>query len=195
MIGLEAPNFKKTAVLVDEIIEIDSHAYRGKYLVLFFYPLDFTFVCPTELHEFQKLLEDFRNLNAEVVGCSVDSQFCHKAWLSTEKKDGGIKGIKYPLISDVGGDISRLYGVLAPNNISYRGTFIIDKSGFIRHMIINDLPLGRNPSETLRTLEALIHVETNGEVCPANWNKTKRAMKPNDTGLKEYFSHSNDVGK
>lgn len=187
LVGKKAPNFKAKAVFSNEIKDIKLDDYLGKYVVLFFYPLDFTFVCPTELHAFQERLEDFKKLNAVVLGCSVDSHFSHKAWLDTPKDKGGIQGIQYGIISDLGGKIAKEYDVLADEDIAYRGLFLIDKEGIVRHQLVNDLPLGRSVEEALRMLEALQHVEKHGEVCPANWNKDKAAMKPTHEGVSDYL--------
>ncbi len=187
LVGKKAPNFKAKAVFSNEIKDIKLDDYLGKYVVLFFYPLDFTFVCPTELHAFQARLEDFKKLNAVVLGCSVDSHFSHKAWLDTPKDKGGIQGIQYGIISDLGGKIAKEYDVLADEDIAYRGLFLIDKEGIVRHQLVNDLPLGRSVEEALRMLEALQHVEKHGEVCPANWNKDKPAMKPTHESTSDYL--------
>lgn len=175
-IGQKAPDFKATTVFGKSFKEISLEDYKGKYVVLFFYPLDFTFVCPTELHAFQEHYTAFKNAGAEVLACSVDSPYCHQAWLETPKEKGGIAGIEYGLIADIGGKIAEQFGVLSPGGVAYRGLFLMDKEGIIRHMLINDLPLGRSVPEALRTLEALQHVETVGEVCPANWTKGADAI-------------------
>ncbi len=188
LVGKTAPSFKVTAVFKGEFKEISLEDYRGKYVVLFFYPLDFTFVCPTELHAFQEKLNEFEKLNTIVLGCSVDSQFSHKAWLSTPKEKGGIQGIEYGLIADLGGKVAKDYDVLNDENIAYRGLFLIDQQGVVRHQLVNDLPLGRSVTETLRVLEALQHVETHGEVCPADWNKNQTAIKPTLESVSSYLS-------
>jgi peroxiredoxin (alkyl hydroperoxide reductase subunit C) len=162
--------------------------YRGKYVVLFFYPLDFTFVCPTELHAFEDKLDDFKKRNVTVLACSVDSKFSHLAWLRTPRNQGGIQGVTYPLLSDINKDVSRAYDVLAEEaGISYRGLFLIDKEGVVRYQVVNDLGLGRNVEEVLRMVDALQFTEEFGEVCPANWNKGDKTMKPSEEGLKEFF--------
>lgn len=178
LVGKKAPNFKSTAVFKEEFKDISLSDYAGKYVVLFFYPLDFTFVCPTELHAFQKQLSAFEKLGAVVLGCSVDSHFSHKAWLATPKEKGGIQGIEYGLIADLGGKIAKEYDVLSDEGIAYRGLFLIDQQGIVRHQLVNDLPLGRSVAEAVRVLEALQHVEKHGEVCPADWNKEKAAISP-----------------
>ncbi len=188
LVGKTAPSFKVTAVFKGEFKEISLEDYLGKYVVLFFYPLDFTFVCPTELHAFQEKLNEFEKLNTIVLGCSVDSQFSHKAWLSTPKEKGGIQGIEYGLIADLGGKVAKDYDVLNDENIAYRGLFLIDQQGVVRHQLVNDLPLGRSVTETLRVLEALQHVETHGEVCPADWNKNQTAIKPTLESVSSYLS-------
>ena len=188
LVGKTAPSFKVTAVFKGEFKEISLEDYLGKYVVLFFYPRDFTFVCPTELHAFQEKLNEFEKLNTIVLGCSVDSQFSHKAWLSTPKEKGGIQGIEYGLIADLGGKVAKDYDVLNDENIAYRGLFLIDQQGVVRHQLVNDLPLGRSVTETLRVLEALQHVETHGEVCPADWNKNQTAIKPTLESVSSYLS-------
>ncbi|WP_321517268.1 peroxiredoxin [uncultured Bacteroides sp.] len=206
LIGKKAPKFSASAVVDgNKIVDNFSLAqYEGnKYVVFFFYPMDFTFVCPTELHAFQEKLEEFEKRNVAVVGCSVDSQFSHLAWLNTPKKDGGIQGVKYPIIADFSKSISESFGVLAgayaPDEngnwvcegapVAYRGLFLIDKNGLVRHSVINDLPLGRNVDEALRMVDALQHFEEYGEVCPANWSKGKDAMKATEEGVADYLSN------
>lgn len=189
LVGKQAPDFKTKAVVKGQIIDdfCLSH-YRGKYTILFFYPLDFTFVCPTELHAFQDRLAEFEMRNAQIIGCSIDSCYSHYAWLNTPKNKGGIQGVTYPLVADLNKSISHAYDVLIPNEgIAYRGLFLIDKVGMVRHQVINDLPLGRSVEETLRILDALIFFETHGEVCPANWQKGHQSMKPTHEGLETYF--------
>ncbi len=189
LVGKKAPAFKTKAVVGNKVIDLSLEEMKGRYVVLFFYPLDFTFVCPTELHAFQERLEEFRARNCEVVGCSVDSHFSHFAWLRTPKAQGGIEGIKYPLVSDIHKTIARDYDVLnGEEGVAYRGLFLIDGAGIVRHQIVNDLPLGRSVDEAIRMLDALLFFEENGEVCPANWAKGERGMTPNDQGLKSYFS-------
>ncbi|MCX6117711.1 MAG: peroxiredoxin, partial [Proteobacteria bacterium] len=184
----KAPEFKAEAVVGGEFKSVSLSDYKGKYVVMFFYPLDFTFVCPTELHAFQEKLSAFKSLNCEVIGVSVDSQFSHFAWLNTPREDGGIKGVTYTLVSDINKTISRDYDVLIPaDGIALRGTFLIDKEGVVQQQTINNLPLGRNVDEMIRLLEALQYTEKNGEVCPANWKKGDKAMKADQSGLKSYF--------
>lgn len=192
LVGKHAPDFKAKAVVKGHIVNDYSLMHlRGQNVVLFFYPLDFTFVCPTELHAFQERLEDFEKRNAQVVGCSVDSCYTHLAWLKTPKSKGGIEGIDYPLVSDLNKTIAKDYDVLIPSEgIAYRGLFLIDKEGVVRHQVVNDLPLGRSVDEAIRILDALLYYEKNGEVCPANWNHGKQTMKPSNEGLEEYFAHA-----
>jgi len=188
LVGKNAPDFKATAVVGGDFKQISLGDYRGKYVLLFFYPLDFTFVCPTEMHAFQEKLETFRKLNTEVIGVSVDSQFSHLAWLNTPKENGGIQGVKYPIVADINKTIARDYDVLIPDaGVALRGAFLIDKQGKVRQQTINDLPLGRNIDEMVRLVEALQFTEEHGEVCPANWKKGDKAMKPTQEGLKTFF--------
>jgi len=166
----EAPDFTATAVVNEEFKTVKLSDYRGKYVVLFFYPLDFTFVCPTEIISFCDKIEEFRRRGAEVLGCSVDSEFSHRAWIKTPRTEGGLGGLRYPLIADMTKKISAAYGVLIEEKgIALRGTFLIDRSGVLRFAAINDLPLGRNIDETIRMIDALQFFEQHGEVCPANW--------------------------
>lgn len=189
LVGKQAPDMHAKAVVNGHIIDgFTLSQYRGKYVVLFFYPLDFTFVCPTELHAFQDCLKAFEERNAQVIGCSVDSCYSHFAWLNTPKNRGGIQGVSYPLVADLNKSISTAYDVLIPHEgIAYRGLFLIDRNGLVRHQVINDLPLGRSVDEALRILDALIYFETYGEVCPANWQQGHQSMKPTQEGLEKYF--------
>jgi len=188
LVGKKAPEFNLKAVVKGKIEEFSLASSRGKYVVLFFYPLDFTFVCPTELHAFQERLNDFEARDAQVVGCSVDSCFSHVAWLQTPRSKGGIEGIEYPLLSDMNKQVAGAYDVLkADEGIAYRGLFLIDKEGFVRHQIVNDLPLGRSVDEAIRMIDALTFFEKNGEVCPANWQQGKKSMKATSDGLVDYF--------
>lgn len=205
LIGKKAPAFTAAAVINGgEIVEEFSLSqYIGKQeVVFFFYPLDFTFVCPTELLAFQEKIAEFEKRGVAVVGCSVDSQFSHWAWLNTEKNQGGIKGVKYPLVADLSKTIAENFGVLAGEYdideegnstfkgapVAYRGLFLIDKEGVIRHQVINDLPLGRNVDEAIRMVDALKHFEEYGEVCPANWSEGKDAMNASAEGVADYLS-------
>jgi peroxiredoxin 2/4 len=191
LVGKKAPDFQASAVVNGDFKDnFKLSDYRGKNVVLFFYPLDFTFVCPTEMHAFQAKIEDFKKLNTEVIAVSVDSKFSHLAWLNTPEADGGIKGVKYPIVSDINKTISRDYDVLIPDaGVALRGAFLIDKDGVVRHQTVNDLPIGRNIEEFLRVVEAWRFHEEHGEVCPANWKKGSKSMKANQEGLKAYFSN------
>ncbi|KAG7462773.1 hypothetical protein MATL_G00188290 [Megalops atlanticus] len=183
-----APHFKGTAVHNGEFKEISLDDFRGKYLVLFFYPLDFTFVCPTEIISFSDKASEFHDVNCEVVGVSVDSHFTHLAWINTPRKSGGLGHINIPLLADLNKQVSRDYGVLLEGpGIALRGLFIIDPSGVIKHMSVNDLPVGRCVEETLRLVKAFQFVETHGEVCPASWTPDSPTIKPTPEGSKEYF--------
>lgn len=189
LIGKTAPHFKAKAVVKGKVVdEFSLHDFLNQYIIFFFYPLDFTFVCPTELHAFQEMLPEFQKRNAQIVGCSVDSWFSHMAWLNTPKSKGGIEGVEYPLVSDMNKSITRNFNVLKEDEgIAYRGLFLIDKQGVVRHQLVNDLPLGRSVDEALRMLDALIFFEKDGEVCPANWKTGTKGMKPNAEGLATYF--------
>lgn len=189
LIGKAAPKFQAKAVVGQKIVEgFSLMDYLGKYVVFFFYPLDFTFVCPTELHAFQEKMEEFEKRGAAVIGCSVDSAYSHFAWLSTPKERGGIEGVGYPLVSDLNKTISREYHVLKEDEgIAYRGLFILDKQGIVRHQLVNDLPLGRSIDEALRVLDALMHHEKHGEVCPANWRQGEKSLQATQEGLATYF--------
>lgn len=189
LVTKEAPNFKAPAVLGDNTFgEVELKDYRGKYVVLYFYPLDFTFVCPTEIIEFNRKLDDFKKRDVEVIGVSVDSENSHFAWKNTPVNQGGIGDIKYPLVSDIKKSISRDYDVLFDDSIALRGLFLIDKDGIVRHQVVNDLPLGRNIDEAIRVVDALQHVEKYGEVCPAGWNPGDDAMSPTNEGVADYLA-------
>jgi len=189
LVGKKAPEIKLQAVVKGSVVEYTLSALQGKYIVLFFYPLDFTFVCPTELHAFQERLTDFEKRGAQVIGCSIDSCFSHLAWLKTPRSQGGIEGVEYPILSDINKQVATAYDVLKEDEgIAYRGLFLIDKTGVVRHQIVNDLHLGRSVEEVLRMIDALIFFEKHGEVCPANWQPGKKSMKATQDGLKEYFS-------
>ncbi|MDX8431006.1 MAG: peroxiredoxin [Candidatus Algichlamydia australiensis] len=190
LIGKKAPVFAAKAVENGQIVDDFSlEDLKGHYVLFFFYPLDFTFVCPTELHAFQEKLAEFEKRDCRVVGCSIDSWFSHFAWVNTPKEKGGIQGVTYPIVSDINKEIARDYGVLKENEgIAYRGLFLLDKRGRIRHQLINDLPLGRSVDEALRMVDALAFFEKNGEVCPANWKEGEKAMAPTNEGLLNYFS-------
>ena len=189
LVAKEAPNFKAQAVLDKNVIqEIELSSYRGKYVVLFFYPLDFTFVCPSEIIAFDKKLNAFREKNTEVIGVSVDSQYTHFAWKNTPVEKGGIGQVRYPLVADLDKNIARSYGVLLDDSVALRGLFLIDREGVVRHELVNDLPLGRNVDEALRMLDALQFVEEHGEVCPANWKDGEEGMKPDAEGVAQYLA-------
>ena len=186
-----APDFTAAAVMPDNTIneEFKLSDYSGEYVVLFFYPLDFTFVCPSEIIAFNKKLDEFKARNTQLIGVSVDSQFSHFAWKNTEPKKGGIGDIQFPLVADLSKNIARDYGVLFNDAIALRGLFLIDKEGIVRHSTINDLPLGRNVDEVLRMVDALQFFEEHGEVCPANWQKGDEGMKPSADGVAEYLAN------
>ena len=190
LVTQEAPDFTANAVLADNTFApLTLSSYRGKYVVLFFYPLDFTFVCPSEIIAFDKRLAEFKAKNCEVIGVSVDSRFTHFAWKNTPVENGGIGQIKYPLVEDLTKSIARSYGVLFGDAVALRGLFLIDTKGVVRHAVINDLPLGRSVNEALRMVDALQFVETHGDqVCPANWQEGDEAMKPTADGVASYLA-------
>ncbi|CAN6278767.1 unnamed protein product [Urochloa humidicola] len=191
LVGNKAPDFAAEAVFDQEFINVKLSDYIGKkYVILFFYPLDFTFVCPTEITAFSDRYEEFEKLNTEILGVSIDSVFSHLAWVQTDRKSGGLGDLKYPLVSDVTKSISKSFGVLIPDQgIALRGLFIIDKEGVIQHSTINNLAIGRSVDETMRTLQALQYVQENpDEVCPAGWKPGEKSMKPDPKGSKEYFA-------
>lgn len=191
LVGKEAPNFIAAAVMPDgEIKDKFSLAdYKGKYVVLFFYPLDFTFVCPTELIAFSKRIKEFEEREVQVIGCSVDSQFTHVAWRNTPVEDGGIGEVTYPLVADVKHEICKAYDVeFDEAGVAFRGSFLIDETGIVRHQVVNDLPLGRNVDEMLRMVDALQFTEKYGEVCPAGWEKGEKGMVPNRAGVADYLA-------
>ncbi len=183
-----APDFTATAVVGGEFKKVSLSQYKGKYVILFFYPLDFTFVCPTEIIAFSDKAAEFEKRGCQLLGASVDSEYSHLAWIKTPRKDGGLGDLKYPLVSDLNKSISRDYGVLLEGGVALRGLFVIDREGVVRHITINDLPLGRSVDEALRVLDALQYFEKHGEVCPANWKPGGDTIKPNPQGSKEYFS-------
>jgi alkyl hydroperoxide reductase subunit AhpC len=183
-----APDFKADAVLKDGSFgSISLSQFRGKYVLLFFYPLDFTFVCPTEIIAFSDRVKDFEALGVEVIGVSVDSHFSHLAWRNTPRTQGGIGPIAYSLVADLNKQIARDYDVLLNDAVALRGLFLIDKNGVVRHQVVNDLPLGRSVDEALRMVKALQFFEANGEVCPADWQEGKKTIKPTVSGSKEFF--------
>ena len=193
LVGRKAPDFDVAAV-VNGSQFVDScklSDFKGKYVVLFFYPLDFTFVCPTELHAFQEKIQEFRDRNVELIGCSVDSKFSHFAWLNTPRSHGGIKGVTYTLLSDLNKSVAADYDVLLEGEgIALRGLFLIDKEGVVQHQVVNHLALGRNIDEVIRLVDALQFTEEHGEVCPANWNKGDKTMAPTQEGLIEFFEET-----
>ncbi|NJK40532.1 MAG: peroxiredoxin [Acaryochloridaceae cyanobacterium SU_2_1] len=188
-VGQVAPDFTATAVYDQEFQEVKLSNYRGKYVVIFFYPLDFTFVCPTEITAFSDRYDAFKNINTEILGISVDSQFSHLAWIQTDRKSGGVGDLAYPLVADLKKEISTAYNVLDPEaGIALRGLFIIDKEGVIQHATINNLAFGRNVDETLRILQAIQHVQSHpDEVCPAGWQPGDQTMNPDPVKSKAYF--------
>jgi peroxiredoxin 2/4 len=205
LVGKKAPKFKVPAVVNgSEIVQdFTLDQYLGKkYVLFYFYPADFTFVCPTEIIAFQDAIKEFEKRNVAVVGCSVDSEFSHWKWLQTELKDGGIKGVKYPLVADQSNSIAENYDVLAGGweydddgeaqfvgvPRAYRGLFLIDKQGVVRHQLVNDMPLGRSVDEAIRMVDALQFNEENGEVCPANWHKGDKALKATQDGIASYLA-------
>ena len=184
-----APDFTATAVMPDNSFQdISLSNLKGKYAILFFYPLDFTFVCPSEIIAFDRKLDDFHKRDCAVIGVSVDSHFTHLAWKNTDVNQGGIGNVQYPLVADITKEIARQYGVLHDESVALRGLFLIDKEGVIRHAVVNDLPLGRSVDEALRMLDALRHTEEHGEVCPANWRDGEDAMEPSAEGVATYLA-------
>lgn len=191
LVSKKAPDFTSAAVLADGSIKSDFKLsdFKGKYVVLFFYPLDFTFVCPTELIAFSRRIKEFEHRDVQVIGCSVDSQFTHVAWRNTPVDQGGIGAITYPLVADVKHEICRAYDVEFDSaGVAFRGSFLIDKEGIVRHQVVNDLPLGRNVDEMLRMVDALQFTEKHGEVCPAGWTQGDKGMTPNREGVAAYLS-------
>jgi peroxiredoxin (alkyl hydroperoxide reductase subunit C) len=189
LVQQSAPDFKAQAVMPDgSFKEVCLSDYRGKYVLLFFYPLDFTFVCPTEIIAFSDRAAEFEALGVQILGASVDSHFTHLAWRNVPRTEGGLGQIQYPLVADLNKDIGKAYGVLLPGGITLRGLFLIDKEGVVRHQLVNDLPLGRSVDEALRLVQALQFVEEHGEVCPANWKEGARTIKPTPNESKKFFS-------
>ena len=196
LVGKQAPDFTATAVYGNnEIKELKLSDFKGKYVVLFFYPLDFTFVCPSEIIAFDHRLEEFKQRGVEVIGCSIDSQFSHLAWKSTPVKDGGIGQVGFPMVADVKHEICRAYDVeLEPAGVALRASFLVDKAGTVRHQVVNDLPLGRDIDEMLRVIDALQFTEEHGEVCPAGWKKGDAGMKASTAGVAEYLAkHASEL--
>jgi len=189
LVTKEAPEFSAQAVMPDgSFQQVSLKDYRGKYVVRLFYPLDFTFVCPTEIIAFSEAAEQFEALGVQLLGCSVDSHYTHLAWRSTPRKQGGLGDIKYPLIADLDKKIAEAYDVLLAGGVALRGLFLIDKQGMVRHQVVNDLPLGRSVEEALRGVKALQFVEAHGEVCPANWKEGGATIKPDPKGSQAFFS-------
>ena len=204
LVGRKAPEFSAQAVIKgNQIVEdFKLSDYKGKYVILFFYPKDFTFVCPTELFAFQEKLAEFESKNVQIIGCSTDTEQSHWGWLQMEKNAGGIKGVTYPLVADTNKTISSNYDVLAgewdvnENDeltcsgelIAYRGLFLIDREGLVRHQLVNDLPLGRNVNEAMRMVDSLQFLEEHGEVCPANWSPGKEGLKATHEGIADYLA-------
>ena len=191
LVGKQAPDFTAVAVMGDndfnENFNLSAHI-KGKYAVVFFYPLDFTFVCPSELLAFDHRLAEFQKRNVEVIGVSIDSHFSHLAWKNTAINNGGIGQVRYPLVADIKHEICRAYDVEADGGVAFRGSFLIDKHGVVRHQVVNDLPLGRNIDEMIRMVDALQFVEAHGEVCPAGWKNGDEGMKPSTAGVAEYLA-------
>ena len=197
LVGKAAPDFTAAAVMgnnsIKESFNLKTHI-KDKYAVIFFYPLDFTFVCPSELIAFDHRLEEFKKRNVEVIGVSIDSQFTHLAWKNTPVNNGGIGQVQYPLVADIKHEICKAYDVEAAAGVAFRGSFLIDKNGVVRHQVVNDLPLGRNIDEMLRMVDALQFTEEHGEVCPAGWNKGKAGMKADTKGVAEYLAkHASEL--
>jgi len=191
LIGTEAPNFKVKAVIDQEFQDMSLDPFRGKkYIVLFFYPLDFTFVCPTEIIAFSDRHDEFAKLNTQVLGVSVDSEYSHLAWIQQPREEGGLGDIEYPLLADLKKEIATAYGVLGPDGAAFRGLFIIDKEGIVQHATVNNMSFGRDVDEVLRVLQAIQHVQANpDEVCPAGWQPGDDTITPDPVGSKEYFKN------
>ncbi|XP_029440999.1 peroxiredoxin-2 [Rhinatrema bivittatum] len=188
-IGKPAPDFKSTAVVNGDFKEISLSDYKGKYVVFFFYPLDFTFVCPTEIISFSDRVAEFQEIDCQVIGASVDSHFTHLAWVNTPREEGGLGPLSFPLVTDLTHCIAKDYGVLKENEgIAFRGLFIIDQKGILRQITINDLPVGRSVDEVLRLVKAFQYTDTYGEVCPANWTPGERTITPTVKDSKSYFA-------
>jgi len=196
LVGRKAPDFTAPAVMGDSTIVNEFHladVIKDKYAVIFFYPLDFTFVCPSELIAFDHRLAEFTARNTEVIGVSIDSHYTHNAWRNTPVNQGGIGQVGYPLVADMTHAICKAYDVETPNGaVAFRGSFLIDRAGVVRHQVVNDLPLGRNIDEMLRMIDALQFTEEHGEVCPAGWNKGSKGMKANPNGVAEYLAENAD---
>jgi len=195
LVGQQAPEFTAAAVMADGSINesFSLSDYKGKYIVLFFYPLDFTFVCPSELIAFDHRIKEFEARGVQVIGCSIDSQFTHAAWRNTAVNDGGIGSVAYPLVADIKHEICQAYDVeFADAGVAFRGSFLIDKDGAVMHQVVNHLPLGRNIDEMLRMIDALQFHEEHGEVCPAGWNKGDKGMVADADGVASYLASEAD---
>lgn len=197
LVGKAAPDFNAVAVMgnneINENFSLSKHI-NGKYAVVFFYPLDFTFVCPSEIIAFDHRLDEFKKRNVEVIGVSIDSHFTHLAWKNTEVNKGGIGQVRYPLVADIKHEICKAYDVEHADGVAFRGSFLIDRAGQVRHQVVNDLPLGRNIDEMLRMVDALQFTEEHGEVCPAGWNKGKAGMNASPDGVAAYLaSHAKEL--
>ena len=193
LVGKEAPDFTASAVMEDNSIKADFNLkahIKGKVGIVFFWPLDFTFVCPSEIIAFNNRVDEFKKLGAELIGVSVDSHFTHLAWKNTPVNNGGIGNIQFPMVADITKSIARSYDVLLNDAVAFRGTFMIDKKGVVRHQVVNDLPLGRNVDETLRMIDALNFHEEHGEVCPANWKKGDKGMTATAEGVASYLKEN-----
>jgi len=195
LVGKQAPDFTAVAVMGDndfnENFNLSAHV-KGKHAVIFFYPLDFTFVCPSELLAFDHRLPEFQKRGVEVIGVSIDSHFSHLAWKNTAVNNGGIGKVRYPLVADIKHEICKAYDVEAEGGVAFRGSFLIDKAGVVRHQVVNDLPLGRNIDEMIRMVDALQFVEEHGEVCPAGWKNGDEGMKASTAGVAEYLAKHGD---
>ncbi len=189
LVTKKAPDFTADAVMADNSFgQVTLSSYKGKYVYLLFYPLDFTFVCPSEILAFNKELDEFKKRNCEVIAVSVDSKFTHLAWKNTKIEDGGIGQVQFPMVADLNKEITKAYGIEHPASVALRGLFLIDPTGTVRHCVINDLPLGRSVDEALRMLDALQFTDTHGDVCPANWKQGDEAMKPTAEGVASYLA-------
>jgi peroxiredoxin (alkyl hydroperoxide reductase subunit C) len=189
LVTKEAPDFTAKAVMPDNsFADLTLSSYRGQYVLLFFYPLDFTFVCPSEIVAFDAALAKFEQKKVQVLGASVDSHYTHLAWKNTPRNEGGIGPVKYPLVADLTKQIARDYGILLEGGVALRGLFLIDKQGIVRHALVNDLPIGRSVDEALRVVDALQFHEEHGDVCPANWHAGEEAMKPSAEGVASYLA-------
>lgn len=195
LVAKPAPDFEAPAVMPNGTIEenFTLSGLKGKYVVLFFYPLDFTFVCPTEIVAHDKRIQQFKEKGVEVVAVSIDSQFTHFAWRSTSLNEGGIGPVQFPLVADIKHDITRAYGIEHPDGVAMRASFLIDRDGIVQHQVVNNLPLGRNVDEMLRMVDALKFFEENGEVCPAGWQKGDAGMNPTAEGVADYLSSKADT--